>query len=215
MFGFGNFMTATVATVGLNPSKKEFLDRRGALLVGQHRRLETLDSLGLKHLNSGLPLHEKRIFDACIKYFNGSTAYPWFKKFSPILSKLQVSYENGSACHLDFSQTATDPVWSGLTKDEKRHYIDHESWVIKEQLESHQIKKILLNGMGVINLFNQILGGELVASTHTALDGKEYKFFTGVLNLQAKSIEVRGWNINLQSSYGVSNAMVDSIANLC
>ncbi len=125
VLGFGNFMTATVATVGLNPSKKEFLDRRGALLVDQHRRLETLESLGLKHLSSALPLHEERIFNACIEYFNGSTAYSWFNRFSPMLSKLQVSYKNGTACHLDFFQTATDPVCGNLKKHERNHYINH------------------------------------------------------------------------------------------
>ena len=42
---FGDLFTASVATVGLNPSYQEFLDRRGIELDGAARRFETLTSL--------------------------------------------------------------------------------------------------------------------------------------------------------------------------
>jgi hypothetical protein len=43
---FGDVRKATVATLGLNPSKYEFLDHRGDEREGGERRLETLTSLG-------------------------------------------------------------------------------------------------------------------------------------------------------------------------
>ena len=43
---FGNIFEASVATVGLNPSDREYLDDRGAELRDDRRRFETLGSLG-------------------------------------------------------------------------------------------------------------------------------------------------------------------------
>src|SRR5688572_4573519 len=43
---FGDLLSADVATVGLNPSDREYVDRMGALLTGASQRFETLDSLG-------------------------------------------------------------------------------------------------------------------------------------------------------------------------
>jgi hypothetical protein len=43
---FGDVRKATVATLGLNPSKYAFLDHRGDEREGGERRLETLKSLG-------------------------------------------------------------------------------------------------------------------------------------------------------------------------
>src|SRR6266699_3693586 len=44
---FGDLTRATVATLGLNPSNREFVDDAGRELDGPHRRLHTLKSLGL------------------------------------------------------------------------------------------------------------------------------------------------------------------------
>src|SRR4051812_46832848 len=43
---FGDLFSARVATVGLNPSDQEFLDRSGEELEGTSRRFESLRSLG-------------------------------------------------------------------------------------------------------------------------------------------------------------------------
>jgi len=43
---FGDLLGAEVATVGLNPSDKEYLAADGSMLAGQAQRFATLDSLG-------------------------------------------------------------------------------------------------------------------------------------------------------------------------
>jgi hypothetical protein len=42
VIAFGDVRTARVATLGLNPSKSEFLNKHGQELTGAHRRLATL-----------------------------------------------------------------------------------------------------------------------------------------------------------------------------
>ena len=44
---FGHLESAQLATVGINPSNREFVGIDGNELAGQDRRLPTLDSLGL------------------------------------------------------------------------------------------------------------------------------------------------------------------------
>lgn len=88
VLGFGNFLEACVATIGLNPSKREFLSPSGHLLVGAAARLESLTSLGLADLVDASTTEQQRILDACLAYFARDTSYHWFDRFTPILEQL-------------------------------------------------------------------------------------------------------------------------------
>ncbi len=48
VLAFGDLFKAGIATVGLNPSRREFLDNHGRELDGPKRRFETLGSLGAR-----------------------------------------------------------------------------------------------------------------------------------------------------------------------
>ena len=52
MLFFGDIFSAKVATVGLNPSDKEYTDTRGALLTGKAQRFATLTTLGASDRSS-------------------------------------------------------------------------------------------------------------------------------------------------------------------
>ena len=140
VLGFGNFFRARVATLGLNPSKKEFLDHNGKLLTGANRRLESLESLGLRSLAGATIKHRRLILDSCLSYFDiyKNPYVRWFGRFEPILKQMNVSFEKGTACHLDLVQTPTDPVWSYLSRQDKEYYLKHERWFLAEQLNNHQ-----------------------------------------------------------------------------
>ena len=45
---FGDLTNPQLATLGINPSYREFVDRSGEQLQGELRRFHTLDSLGLE-----------------------------------------------------------------------------------------------------------------------------------------------------------------------
>ncbi len=68
---FGNLHKARVATLGLNPSKKEFLDRRGVELTGSKRRLETINSLGIINIQDINYQQVEQVWETCKNY--GST----------------------------------------------------------------------------------------------------------------------------------------------
>lgn len=214
VLGFGDFLNASVATLGLNPSKNEFLDSNGQLLVGAFARLESLQSLAIPNMLHATSIHHQKILDGCLNYFKGKP-YHWFNGFNLFMQTLGVSYLNGTACHLDLFQAATDPVWSKLPRVEKEHYIKHEGWFCLEQLSNHNIKKVLLNGRSVIDEFQKLSRISLHSSPVTSPCGGTFDFFTGTLTQGQSIVEVRGWSFNIQSGHGVTTAMCQSAAALC
>jgi hypothetical protein len=115
ILSFGNFQSATVATLGLNPSRVEFLDRSGRLLVGAHARFETLASLRVDTLAEASSEITTRVLNSCESYFRKNPYSLWFNPLDEIIGGLGASYYKGSACHLDLAQWATDPTWGKLT----------------------------------------------------------------------------------------------------
>ena len=81
---FGDVLGARVLTVGVNPSATEFRNGYG--------RVE-LEASGL----------ERHLVD----YFKWGHAHRWFDTWSEALNSVGVSYEGGSAAHLDLSPRAT------------------------------------------------------------------------------------------------------------
>jgi hypothetical protein len=67
---FGDVRKSVVATLGWNPSKREFHDRRGHELVGDKRRLETLASIEVDDLETASFETVSRMFDSCNNYFH-------------------------------------------------------------------------------------------------------------------------------------------------
>ncbi len=109
-------------------------------------------------------------------------------------------------------QTATDPVWSGLSKSIQAQYIANDSWFLIQQLSNHNIRKVLLNGRSVVDSFRAIFGLTLNKSSHRGPLGQPFDIFIGQLNLNGRIIEVCGWNINIQSSHIKGGAPTTSIA---
>jgi hypothetical protein len=114
VLSFGNASHAAVATLGLNPSRQEFLDRNGRELGDTARRFETLASLGAPTLDSAPEAMVHRVVNACNGYFEGNPYRGWFDQLEAVLQSVRASYYDGTACHLDLVQWATDPVWSKL-----------------------------------------------------------------------------------------------------
>src|SRR5205814_429172 len=106
---------ATVATLGLNPSRLEFVDASGRLMTGMVARFETLSSLGVSTLHTASPEILAHALQSCHSYFGRNPYRRWFDTLDDISSGLGVSYYDGSACHLDLAQWATDPTWGKLT----------------------------------------------------------------------------------------------------
>src|SRR5215831_8468276 len=120
---FGNPGSARVATLGLNPSRQEFLDTFGRELDGRQRRFETLASLRVSGLASASDDVLSMVLTACNQYFKRNPYRTWFDQLDEILRVIGASYYDGTACHLDLVQWATDPTWNGLPPAVRRRLL--------------------------------------------------------------------------------------------
>ncbi len=209
---FGNARTATVATLGLNPSRLEFLDRNGHELIGDDRRLATHRSLGTDDLvNVPSPAVAQVVHD-CHSYFQRNPYRIWFDQLEKILKACGVSYYDGSACHLDLVQWATNPTWGKIKSRElQNQLIDADAKFLRHQLTAENINLLLVNGRGVKDQLQRKLGATLREVTPIAGYGnRDTRVFVGTL---LDRVRVIAWSTNLQSSFGVTNELRTKLAN--
>src|SRR5688572_10318103 len=99
---FGNVRTAHVATLGLNPSNREFVDEKGIELDGAQRRFHTLRSLGLSAWKHARGEHMRMLVDSCLRYFVTNPYDGWFRRLENIIGTRASFYgATPTACHLD------------------------------------------------------------------------------------------------------------------
>src|SRR5437868_1120273 len=83
---FGDLEYSYIATLGLNPSNREFVDSNGKELNGALRRFETLNSLGLRTWKDATNRHVRKIMASYENYFAKNPYDTWFKKLDAIIS---------------------------------------------------------------------------------------------------------------------------------
>ena len=74
---FGHPLRPNVATLGINPSNSEFLDGAKRLLIGERRRLATLESIAATGHADIDRERAAAIVDDCATYFRRQP-YRWF-----------------------------------------------------------------------------------------------------------------------------------------
>jgi hypothetical protein len=210
VIAFGDVRTARVATLGLNPSKSEFLNRHGHELTRAHRRLATLASLGIDSLEHAPDAVVAEVLAGCTGYFQRNPYRRWFDQLQRILNSLGVSYYDGSAAHLDLVQWATNPVWRHLSPPTRVRLLRDDAVFLRQQLENEQIAVLLLNGRSVIAQLQHAFGIPLAVSQRIASGRLTTELVTGVLGRCA----IIGWSTNLQSSFGVTRVLREQLANV-
>lgn len=220
---FGHLATSHVATVGLNPSSREFVDGFGNELDGPDRRFETLNSLGLVRWGDASANHLQRIWSACQNYFSKNPYDTWFKKLDRVISDTRWSYYCGTASHLDLIPYATACKWSSLSPHQRAVLLLASGDTLGLLLRQSRIRILVLNGASVVALFERLSGAKLQQKliprwslrrgTHSAVVGYAYighiRSFGGVR--LDRPLSVLGYNHNIQSSFGVTREVTAAI----
>ena len=215
---FGDLAKATVATLGLNPSNREFVDRAGRELDARLRRLHTLGSLRLSRWSDATSDDRALILSACQTYFSGNPYNTWFQALEQLLSGAKYSYygADANACHLDLIPFATKCKWTELTTRQRSCLLDLAGDVLGHLLRDSPVKLILLNGGTVVQSFqktaNALLKRVQVSAwtlpRHSGCGVPGYAYRGTITHLAGVHLErpvsVLGYNHNLQSSYGVT-----------
>ena len=210
VLAFGPFQTVKLATLGINPSKHEFLDKHGVELADQHRRFETLTSLSIKSLEEIDDDAMARIVYGCNHYFLRNPYRRWFDQLEPMVNAANGSYYAGSACHLDLVQWSTDPIWRALDKSTQQHMLSADAAFLHRQLSDEHIEVLLLNGRQVMREFEALQQCPLSVTREIVTAHGRIQLVTGKFK---DKIRVIGWSVNVQSSFGVTRELRLALAN--
>jgi hypothetical protein len=222
---FGDLSRSCVATLGINPSNREFVDEKGNELQGTFRRFHTLNSLGLRSWSEVDARHLCLILESCRKYFSVNPYDRWFKRLDEVISGANASFYNLSrqACHLDLIPYATACKWTELTIKERASLLAVSADSLGILLRDSPVRLLILNGKSVVERFQDIAGislekypisnWSLPRKSKSHVKGFAYK---GVLKTISgiqlpQEILVLGYNHNLQSSFGVTTEVIREI----
>lgn len=222
---FGNPQTAKIATLGLNPSDKEFTDNKGKELIGTKRRFHTLNSLGLEKWGDLSFDQAKLIAGQCRNYFSGNPYDSWFKKLDFLISGTSLSYyfPSQEACHLDLVPFATSTKWAKLSREQRKELLGEHGDILAKLINGSNIKVIILNGTTVINNFKLVSDADYTITSQPTWnlprsDGKDVSgfscecFITKIGDMQLKEkIAILGFNHNIQSSFGITSYVQSQI----
>ncbi len=224
---FGNIGIAKIATLGLNPSNREFVDTLGNELNGEVRRFHTLKSLRIPSWSKATNSHIEEIEKTCTSYFHSNPYDQWFRQLDYLLNKFDYSYysDKGSACHLDLVPFATERKWTELMGWQRRMLITQGTEALGILLRDSKIRALILNGSSVVTQF-QIAANTtfesrmmpswiLKRSNNTGVSGRAFTGRVSKLNGVdlGREIVVLGYNHNIQSSFGVTKKVCTSIGN--
>lgn len=224
---FGDPLESKVATLGLNPSNREFVDTNGKELDRENRRFHTLRSLELDYWEDIEPHHLNLILDSCKNYFIRNPYDGWFKALDDLISGTRTSYYDSSlhACHLDLIPYATACKWTELTKYQRSALLETVGDILGLLLKKSSVRLLVLNGRTVVENFEQLAGirldkmampkWTLPRRSSSGVMGYAYQGSVGSLAgiKLKKTITVLGFNHNIQSSFGVTNQVKNAIRN--
>lgn len=212
VIAFGNPVCARVATLGINPSSKEFLDRSGSLMIGAQRRLVTLDSLDVADRRNLNEDHARSVLDGCADYFN-VRSYAWFKPLNWILAQSIGASYGTTACHLNLAQWATHPVWRTLNATVRWRLIDDGVGFLESQLVNEGYRLVIANGRTVMNVV-EAAGITSWTNIGSVPQNPTARLYVGERGNQ----RFLGWSCNLQSQPGARRhveALIEFVRTHC
>jgi hypothetical protein len=204
VISFGDFTSAKIATLGINPSAKEFMSG-GKLLVGENKRLSD-EEFGTYNPTD--------IWFKCKYYFRGNPYWTWFQHLEDLLLQVGASYLK-NACHLDLSPWATQPRFGLLDDQQQKTLLSNDRDFLNWQIVESPIRTVLFNGATVhktiqasqnyylqkVGEIEYSSGGKLMTSDLINGDGP-------------RGESIFGWTVNLQSLQATVDERQDVMAKL-
>lgn len=225
VISFGNVSRSKIATLGLNPSNREFVDVSGKELDGVRRRFHTLRSLGIKRWSQVSETHIELIMESCNNYFQRNPYDGWFQALNKLLVGANASYYGmfSDACHLDLVPYATACKWTDLSTVERTALLESAGDALGFLLRDSSIEVLVLNGRSVIENL-QAIGNSRFQQRNIpdwtlprrGSEGVAGYAYTGkisqVLGVElGREISVLGYSHNIQSSFGVTTKVKTAI----
>lgn len=221
---FGRINEARVATVGINPSNREFVAPDGSELDGGQRRLPTLASLALSDWSQATGADVHAVTQACLRYFDGNPYRLWFDVLERVLNRGGFSYYSGTrAAHIDLVAYATATKWGALSPAVRKKLISQGRRTLATVIRDSPVEVLVLNGRSVVNEFVASAEVQLRAAAvegwtlprAAGLGVAGFRYSGAVSSIAGidleRAVRVVGFNHNLQSSFGVTTSVMHRI----
>ena len=202
------------------------MDSAGSALTGPQQRFETLYSLGLRSWQEARKRDVDRSLQRCLEYFQGNPFDRWFRPLDRLISGMNVSFYEGSACHLDLVPFATEQKWSELSSWQRNRLLELGAPTLVRTIEMSDVRVLVLNGASVIREFCKLSCIELMSqemcnwrapnSSAPSPQAARCFVFSATVDRIGQSklnrnLLILGFNFNLQSSFGVTRRMTDEL----
>ena len=199
---FGNYDKAKACTISLNPSDKEFVNDSSFLLDNENsERLCSRKKLNKADNDELTDDEAETVLRYCKDYFNKNPYTWWFNPFDKFINYYKgYSYYDDSCVHLDLVQWATCEKWSKIPENTRNKHIVSDLPVLKYLLNKN-FEIMFLNGITVVSNISEYLKIKFDRKKMTYRVNsmnKELEIYHAIYN----DIEVIGWNLNLQRSFG-------------
>jgi hypothetical protein len=211
---FGDLFHARAATIGLNPSDKEYLNPSGEELDGDERRFQTLRSLGATDRASLTDEQcEHAVETMCSYYEEGKPVYGWFRPLDRVTRAMGLRYDQGDVAHLDLAQEATSPTWSNLRKSSPAEFAalrSNDLAFLRWELESFPLNLLICNGRTVYDEVSDLVSAKTVEEGSMKL----IRWFVGKATITGRNVCVVGWNLPLTRPTGLGQAGEEELGRL-
>lgn len=215
MLFFGDLFSARLATVGINPSYQEYLDRNGRELTGTARRFESLTSLGASSRAALTDEQCERAIAAMRGYFGpGRPVYAWFRPLARVTDALGASYTRGDAVHLDLIQEPTQPTWSALAAQfpqEASALLGADVSFLRWQLATFPLRAVVCNGMTPLRQVCALLDEPVWVAEIAQGQIARVTWYAAHGAIGGRSLTVVGWNIPLSRPTGLTTPLKDAL----
>jgi hypothetical protein len=198
---FGDLPNARVATIGINPSHQEYLDKSRNELTGAKRRFETLASLCGMDLATLSNDQCRRVIARMCGYFNPDRpVYSWFRGYERVMNGLGISYVEGSAAHLDLVQEATDPAWRDLNDPERAALLAADQPFLRWQIQTYPLSVVICTSSLVRRTVCDML------DARPARSGRACKRSWSIAQarISTRTVAVIGWDRPLAQAPGLT-----------
>jgi hypothetical protein len=201
---FGDFTSAKIATLGINPSAKEFMSGAN-LLTGENKRLSD-EEFG--------PFNPTDIWFKCKYYFRGNPYWTWFSHLEELLNQVGASY-NTNSCHLDLSPWATEPRFGLLSEDQQKKLLSHDRDFLNWQIVESPIRTVLFNGATVYETIQAAQNYHLQKVGEISYSSGGQVRTSDLINGDGPSGQsFFGWTVNLQALQATVDEREDVMSKL-
>jgi hypothetical protein len=198
---FGNALHAQLLTVGLNPSDQEYVDARGVELNGMYRRFQTLSSLGATSRDRLTDSQCDQAIEMMTKYFGpGRPVFGWFRPLARVVGAMGLSFQDGTAAHIDLIQEATSPVWAGLSKQDQAILLAADAEFLSWQISAFPAGTLACNGATVLQSVCDLTKAQVVS---TGRLGRVRWTVACSRNPASRVVGIVGWNYPLTRPTGL------------